>query len=105
MSNKELVCLNIDKEKILISTFIGKNRNLQIHEWHQKIFNYFNLPINYIYIPDTTPYLLPALLLERPGPLLPQGRRPRLRLGFLSLQLLQQLPAFPLRDAVLWREV
>jgi hypothetical protein len=51
MSNKELICLNIDKEKILISTFIGKNRSLEIHEWHQKVFDYFNLPINYIYIP------------------------------------------------------
>lgn len=51
MNNQNLTILELENEKILISTFIGKNRSLEIHEWHRKVFNHFNLPINYIYIP------------------------------------------------------
>ena len=56
MNNEQIRILDLNDEKILISTFIGKNRSLEIHKWHQKVFNHFNLPINYIYVPFESGY-------------------------------------------------
>ena len=48
---EKLKLLNVDDEKVLISTFIGDNRDQEVFEFHQKVFNKYNIPINYIYAP------------------------------------------------------
>lgn len=47
----ELKLLNYNNERVLISSFYGKNRCESITFWQQKVFNYFGIPVNYIYLP------------------------------------------------------
>lgn len=44
----------LNDEKILISTFLGKNRDLEIFDLHKKVFEAYNIPNNYIYLPFET---------------------------------------------------
>lgn len=50
MNNQQLTALDINGEKVLISTFIGKNRSEAILQAQQEVFRHFNLPHNYIYV-------------------------------------------------------
>lgn len=44
----QLTSLNIDGETVLVSTFVGKNRSSNILEWHQRVFEHYKVPVNYI---------------------------------------------------------
>lgn len=41
--------LNINNEKILITSFFGINRNNEVLKFQNEVFNKFNIPINYLY--------------------------------------------------------
>ena len=53
MNNQTLniTCIQKNGENICIMIPIGQNRSLEVLEYNKKVFNYFNIPVNYVKFP------------------------------------------------------
>lgn len=47
----KIQCINKNGENIVIACFYGSNRDQEVTQWHQKVFNHFKIPINYVLCP------------------------------------------------------